>query len=190
MQFITDFADQAVLLPLAVLIGVGWVAGGWRRGAIIWALCVGGVLGFMLVAKLIVLGCGFGHLWDIHSPSGHTAGAAMIYGGLAAIVLRRWVPLAPAVALGALPPALLAAATRLALHVHTLSDVGCGAVVGLAGALVFARLAGAMPRIGRGFRPVLAAALLMLLLHGHRAEAEPRILWLAHHFWPFSACAD
>ena len=75
-QFITDFADQAVVLPLAVCAGIFLRIAGWMRGALVWAAAVIGVLGTMLVLKLVFQACG--HLLpfpSVHSPSGHTASA-------------------------------------------------------------------------------------------------------------------
>jgi hypothetical protein len=34
LNFITDFRDQAVLLPLAFCVGLGFALMGWRRGAL------------------------------------------------------------------------------------------------------------------------------------------------------------
>jgi hypothetical protein len=34
VTFLTDFADQAVILPIAFAVGVALLAQGWRRGAV------------------------------------------------------------------------------------------------------------------------------------------------------------
>jgi hypothetical protein len=39
MKFVTDFADQAVVLPLALTICLALAVAGWRRGALAWARC-------------------------------------------------------------------------------------------------------------------------------------------------------
>lgn len=188
MQFVTDFADQALLLPLAALIAIFLAASGARRTAVIWCLAVGGVFGTVLVLKLAVIACGFGRGFGLMSPSGHTAAAAVVYGGLAALLLRRRLPYAAALALGAVLPAAVIGATRLALLVHTPADVVAGGAIGLVGAAaIAAQRPPALPlrAINRG---LLGMALLALLLHGHQARAESRIAWLAQHLWPFSAC--
>ncbi len=189
MQFLTDFADQAVLLPFSVLIALAWALGGWKRGAMLWLAAIAAVLAIMLLLKLSVLGCGYGNRFGLHSPSGHTAGAAAVYGGFAALWLRRFLPAPLAIALGAGLPALLIGATRLELHMHTPPDVLAGAIVGMAGAAAFVLAAGPAPRLRTNAWHLAWLALpLLLLLHGHQARAEPRIQWLAHHLWPFSTC--
>jgi membrane-associated phospholipid phosphatase len=189
MMFLTDFADQAVALPLAATILIVLLALGWRRGAFAWAACVGGVLAVMLVLKLITFACIWRAPWlGIASPSGHTATAAVVYGGLLALLLPRGVSgtLVAALAGGAF--ALVFGLTRLALEVHTVPDVIIGAVVGVAGAVLLRRLAGERPARLSSPRITLAACVVMLLFHGHRLEAETRIRYLALEIWPLSLC--
>ena len=57
MTFITDFADQAVILPLVLAIGIALLAQGWRRGAAAWALAVVATFAAMLALKLVFLAC-------------------------------------------------------------------------------------------------------------------------------------
>jgi membrane-associated phospholipid phosphatase len=127
----------------------------------------------------------------LKSPSGHTASAAVVYGGLLALLL-------PEPARGARRPfaaLLLAAAfavlfggTRLALHVHTRSDVLAGACLGVAGALALARLAGPRPPGLRVAIPAAAAVAVVLLLHGTHLRAETQIDRMARMVWPLSRC--
>ena len=89
MNFLTDFADQAVVLPVAGAVLVLLLATGWRRGALAWAGCVSGVLAVMLALKLVTLACGWRVPWTgLYSPSGHTAASAVVYGGLLALLIR------------------------------------------------------------------------------------------------------
>ena len=85
MQFLTDFADEAVVLPLIVAIGIALWLLGWRRGALAWIVTACLTLGAMLVLKLLAMACGPDHL---RTPSGHTAAAAFVTGSLAAILFR------------------------------------------------------------------------------------------------------
>jgi membrane-associated phospholipid phosphatase len=181
MLFLTDFADQAVVLPVAAVVLVVLLMLGWRRGALAWVLGVGGVLGTMLVLKLIVFAC----LWrlpglGLSSPSGHTAAAAVVYGGLLALLVprQRGGPLLAALAGGAL--ALLV--------VHTVPDVVVGAAVGVAGAMLLRYFAGVRPERLSSPRLVLAVCVAIALFHGHRLAAETRIRWLALDIWPLSLC--
>jgi len=187
--YVTDFADQAVLLPLAMAVGLVFVASGWRRGAIAWTAGIGAALGLMLLLKMTFLACG--HLiagGALHSPSGHTAASGIVYGGLLAIMARlvtgseRWtLPCAAAVA-------LVIGASRLALGVHTVLEVGLGGIVGICGAVAVARLAGPPPPELK-LRTIAALAVLVLVLfHGFRMPAEAAIRQVAFDVWPLSAC--
>jgi membrane-associated phospholipid phosphatase len=189
MKFVTDFADQAVALPVAATVLLALLALGWRRGALAWAAGVGGVLLAMLVLKLVTFACAWRVPWiGLSSPSGHTATAAVVYGGLLALLVPRGFAgtLAAAVAGGAF--ALLFGLTRLALHAHTVPDVVVGAAVGIAGAVILRLLAGERPARLSSPRLTLAACVVMLLFHGHRLEAETRIRALALDVWPLSLC--
>ena len=187
MLFLTDFADQAVVLPVAAIVLVILLAIGWWRGAAAWALGVGSVLATMLVLKLIVFAC----FWripstDLVSPSGHTAAAAVVYGGLLAMLAPRGGAGLASLAGGAL--ALLVGLTRLALHAHTVPDVLVGAAVGVSGAVLLRHFAGARPERLSSPRLALAVFVAIALFHGHRLAAEERIRWLALDVWPLSLC--
>jgi len=189
MKFVTDFADQAVALPVAATVLLALLVLGWRRGALAWAFGVGGVLAVMLVLKLVTFACVWRVPWiGLSSPSGHTATAAVVYGGLLALLVPPGYrgTLAAAIAGGAF--ALLFGLTRLALHVHSVPDVIVGAGVGIAGAVILRRLAGHRPPLLSSPRLALAACAVMLLFHGHRLEAETRIRALALDVWPLSLC--
>lgn len=167
-------------------------ASGWRRGAIVWVLAVGAVLGAMLPLKLVSMTCG--HLVagrELHSPSGHTAASAAIYGGLGALLAClprryawRWWLLAPVAV------ALVIGATRIALGVHTVMDVALGGSVGVVGALAAAALAGSPPP---GFRLGPIAAVVTATaqaFHGIHLPAEAAIGRAPLlRIWPLSACA-
>jgi len=197
MQYLTDFADLAVVLPFAVAVGLALLWAGWRRGALAWAVVVPATLATVLAAKMVVSACGtylpfHAALYHgLKSPSGHTASAAVVYGGLLSLLLpepprglRR--PFAAVLLAGLF--AILVGGSRLALHVHTRSDVVAGAALGIAGALVLARLAGPRPaRLPLG-RPLALALLVVLLLHGHHLRAESQIDRLSRIFWPLTLC--
>ena len=189
MHFITDFADQAVVLPLAVGIGLTLLLSGWRRGAIAWGVVVVATLASVGVAKMVVADCG-GLLPippGLHSPSGHTASAAIVYGGLVALLCPR-LGRGIGVPLLAGGFALVIGFTRLALHIHTPFDVLAGAAIGIAGAVLLARAAGERPpglRIGRAAAVAFA---VLLVFHGEHLHAESRLHHLAHLIWPINQC--
>ena len=180
MQFLTDFADQAVLLPLAAVIALALALSGWWRGCGAWLVAVVGVLGAMAVAKYVFFACSR-LLGDsgINSPSGHTAASAVIMGGALVLFLRGRVPLW---LLAALPVAVavLVGLTRLAVHAHSVPEVLAGGAVGLAGVAVLAVLAGPRPSLP-GWPAALAAIAVLAGLHGLHLQAESAL----HSFTPF-----
>ena len=141
MQFVTDFADQAVMLPLFFLVALALVISGWYRGLAAWLFAIGGVLGVMALLKYVFFSCLALRATGIHSPSGHTAAAAAIYGGGLVLLLRgRLHPLL----LAAIPLliAVVVAISRVALRAHVPIETLVGGVVGLTGAALFVVLAG------------------------------------------------
>ena len=144
MTFITDFADQAVILPLVLAIGIALLAQGWRRGAAAWLLAVVATFATMLALKLVFLACSasFG-INDIRTPSGHVAAATVVAGGLAALLLR---PRRAALPLAGLA-AIVIGISRLVLGLHSLPEVALGALVGLMGAWALLLLAGPPPPV-------------------------------------------
>ncbi len=184
MRFLTDFADLAVLLPLALCVGGGLALAGWRRGALAWAVAIGGTLGVILVMKLLFLGCG---AHSALSPSGHTAAGTAVYGGIAALWMRRRVGTLVAVLLAGGCVALAIGVSRVALGAHIPSEVAIGTAVGLAGIFCLLRGAGPPPDWVRP-RWLLPGALVVLALHGTRLQAEPRLRALAG-WLPAKLCA-
>jgi hypothetical protein len=156
---ISDFADQAVTLPLTVGTGLLLAASGWRRGAIAWTVAIGATLGLIVLLKLRFFAC------DGGNPSGHTAAAAAVYGGLAGLI-----------------------AGAIRKDKHSVAEVVVGGVIGIAGAAGFVGFAGT-PFAGiRIARIVAMSQVVVLLLHGVRLSAEETIKSMAPHFWPSSQC--
>jgi membrane-associated phospholipid phosphatase len=171
MTFVTDFADQAVALPIVMAVALILAVRGWWRGAVAWLGAIGATLGVILLLKVAFLGCEpvFAP-WRLSSPSGHTATAAVVAGGLMALVTGRQL----GVLLAASLAAVVIGTSRLELGFHSAAEVGIGAVVGVIGASVLCWLAGPPP----ARRPVsllAVAAVVALLLHGVRLPAEDAI---------------
>jgi membrane-associated phospholipid phosphatase len=172
VTFITDFADQAVMLPLALAIGVALLLQGWRRGAAAWALAVVGTFAAMLALKLVFLACGPSlGASDIRTPSGHVAAATVITGGLAALLLGRRATVLPAAILAA----IVIGASRLVLGMHSLPEVVLGALVGLAGAWVLLLVAGQPPPTLDVRRIAIITVVVALVFHGLHLPAEAHI---------------
>jgi membrane-associated phospholipid phosphatase len=189
VKFVTDFGDQAVLLPLAFCVGLVFALIGWKRGTLGWTVSIGGTFGLMLLLKLTFIACG--HLLPfagLYSPSGHTAAAAAVYGGLVGIAGRFKTGTARWAVPSALIFALVIGASRLALGVHSKPEVIIGGVVGVAGAFAATALSGPPPLALR-FRNVAAVTVLvLLLLHGFRMPAEAAVNAVALRVWLLSSC--
>jgi membrane-associated phospholipid phosphatase len=168
---LTDFADLAVVLPLAGCAFVGLGLAGWWRGAAVWAGALVATLGVMLGLKLLFLACVVGD-GRVFSPSGHVAAATILFGGAAALALRRRLGAWRAVVLGGVPVAALIGASRLVLRMHGPAEVAAGAMVGICGLAVMVWRAGLPPDGLRMRRPMLLAVPVLLLVHGTRLPAE------------------
>lgn len=184
MQFITDYADQALLLPLVLIAAIGLELGGWRRAAVSWLVTAGGTFGTVGATKILLFATGpFAMFPTLASPSGHTAAATLIYGGGAGLLLRRdtsrhWSALACA-----LPIAALFAITRVALHLHSVPDVLAGASMGLAGALTLVIAAGPQPPNFRRVFPVAFMIVPIVGLHGLHLSIEPWLQAIGKVLW-------
>lgn len=171
MRYLTDFADQAVILPVVLAVAIALAAQGWRRGALTWLIVVGATFFATLIFKLMFLACSplFGPM-DVHSPSGHVAAATVVSGGLAAMFTRRRHSILPA----ALLAAIVIGISRLVLGMHSLPEVIIGAAVGLAGAAALMRFGGQPPRLN--VAPLVAVVLVVaMLFHGLHLPAEAAI---------------
>lgn len=188
MNFVTDFGDTALILPLVLAVGLALALGGWRRGAAAWVVSTGITFAALLLAKLAVYACHPLPFVAVHSPSGHTAAAAVAVGGLLALLAPgSWsAPLSAAA--GAVLAAMVIGASRVGLGVHSRSDVLVGALIGIAGAVVVAGLAGRRPREFRRVLPLAAAVVAVIVFHGARLHAEDTIARLSHLIWPLTLC--
>jgi membrane-associated phospholipid phosphatase len=171
VRYLTDFADQAVIIPLVLAIAVALAVLGWRRGAIVWLVVVAGTFLATLAFKLMFLACSslFGPI-DVHSPSGHVAAATVVTGGLAAMLSRRRTSILPAAVLAA----IVIGVSRVVLGMHSLPEVVVGALIGLAGAVALLRFAGPPPALR--IAPLIAIIVVVAgLFHGLHLPAEAAI---------------
>ncbi|MDE2005737.1 MAG: hypothetical protein KGI51_04150, partial [Rhodospirillales bacterium] len=76
--------------------------------------------------------------------------------------------------------AALIGLTRLLLGAHTGAEVGVGAALGLLGAALLGRIAGNPPERLRQRWLLATLVVVLVLFHGMRLPAEPRI-WAAAH---------
>jgi membrane-associated phospholipid phosphatase len=178
VRYLTDFADQAVIIPLVLAVAITLAIQGWRRGAVVWLFVVAGTFLATLAFKIMFLSCSavFGPI-DVHSPSGHVAAATVVSGGLAAMLTRRQATILPAAVLAALVIGL----SRLVLGMHSLPEVIVGAVIGLVGAVALLRFAGRPPRLS--IMPLVTVVLIVAaVFHGMHLPAEAAIRHTAFRF--------
>lgn len=189
IRFVTDFADAGLVVPIAGTILVLLLLLRETRSALLWSLAVGPVLAGSLALKLSLAGCAPPSPFAVlRSPSGHTAAAVVVYGGLAAI-LGGGVMLTVAQSLGV---AGLIGTSRVLLAAHTPYEAVVGGGVGLVGAMCLALAWRPIPRSERRralaiLVPVVVCALVGAL-HGTHWSAESLIHHPVWRFWPLNAC--
>jgi membrane-associated phospholipid phosphatase len=176
---VTDFADQAVVLPLVgATLGIFMVMQ-WWRGAVAWISAVGFTLALILLLKLRFFACS--QLTTealVRNPSGHTAAAAVVYGGLAIVVIRSfWDVKRGLIAVAIVISTLIAVVigvSRLNLDKHSVLEVVVGSAIGVAGAAGFALLAGP-PKRSLRFDLLLLVLLVIAAFYGARMPIEPHL---------------
>ncbi|GAO00089.1 phosphoesterase [Komagataeibacter xylinus NBRC 13693] len=175
MQFITDFADQADILPVVATAACVMGVRGWWRGMWVWCTVIGLALGTMLLLKI----AGLYYAWfmqaRVFSPSGHVAAAIVTYGGLLVMLLRRVLVRHPvAMLVPLLGVAGVVGYTRWRLQAHTMGEVMVGTCVGCIAGLVLGIKCGPVPRSLWGYMlPCIAG--VALLFHGFHLGAEATI---------------
>lgn len=171
MLFLTEFGDLAVLLPLAATILLWLLLSGARQPALWWlaalVLCIGGI-GLLKIYLAACVTSG-----DLRSPSGHSGFSALVYGTLAAsLALRgapRWRLL---VVCGGFLMVAGIAISRLVLGAHTPIEDLVGLLIGGASLALFVASSGRRLET-LNLRPLLLAAVLIItLLHGRQLHAE------------------
>lgn len=191
VDFLTNLGDPGVLFPVAVVILGLLLLIGQHRTAIVWALTVGISLGIVVVLKMTFAGCvPPSLLTEIQSPSGHTASATLVYGGLVALLGTRLV----FTLVASLGCATLIGASRLLLHMHTVEEAALGGGIGVLGVALFSvslpKNAAAGSRGEMLFALPVIALSLALALHGVHWRMEPIIRSVSYHYWPFRVCGS
>ena len=184
-NFITDFGDSAVTLPLALLILIFLFAARSKRLALTWLLAIGGCGAAIGALKIVFGACGH-ELTIVHltSPSGHTAMSTAVYGSLALLIGARQPPGQRRTILIAAALAIIAiAVSRVALHDHSRSEIALGFAVGVGAAALFrtALQRHAAPALPLGWL-LLSGAVLVAVMHGTRWLIEPAVHRLALDF--------
>ncbi|HEX3064361.1 MAG TPA: phosphatase PAP2 family protein [Candidatus Polarisedimenticolia bacterium] len=182
-NFVTDFGDTAVTLPLAALTIAFLFVSGWRRAAFAFGLALLACAIAIGLAKLALESCGHPLLHtDITNPSGHAAVSTTVYGSLAVLFAgnvaagRRWIPIAGgAVLLAAI------ALSRVELDAHSLVEVVLGLAIGLAALALFYRQVAGEPAIAiHGLWLALAGVVVIAIMHGARWPIEDAVRVIVH----------
>ncbi len=174
---ITDFADQAVVLPLAAATFALFGFMRWWRGTIVWMTTIGCTLALILLLKLRFFACNHAIPEElVRNPSGHAAGAAVVYGSLAITMVRSvWNmkrALVPSTVAIAASIAFVIGASRLQLDKHSMPEVVVGGGIGVVGAILFVLLAGAPTHNLRPVRLFIVTLLVIAVFHGMRVSFE------------------
>lgn len=131
---VTSFGDSALLLPVIAWMAIVLAMSPRRRDALRWVVAAIACGGMVALSKLAFMAWGIGPPGlDYTGFSGHTALALLTWPSLAALLVRRtanrplaWLAIAAGVALGG-----AVGISRLALEVHSLSEVIMGATLGV-----------------------------------------------------------
>jgi membrane-associated phospholipid phosphatase len=179
MKFLTEFGDQAVVLPLTAVVAIMLLLLGWWRGAVGWCLAVSSTFATVLSLKIVFYAC--------HAELPHLGIRLLGVRGVSETIrhVGRHLLL---ILLAALLLALVFGFSRVDLGVHTVPDVLVGGAVGIFGAIFLVLMAGAAPS---GFRRWPLAAVVLIVatfLHGRELHAEETIQRMAiTYWWPFIA---
>lgn len=192
---ITNFADQAVVLPLAAATLGLFVFRQWWRGAVAWVATVGVTLALILFLKLRFFACDQMTAEAlVRNPSGHTAAAAVVYGGLAVVVVRSFREmkrglLPVTIAISTLI-AVVIGVSRLELDKHSVLEVFVGSAIGVAGAVSFAVLAGPPKPNLRFDRLLLLSLAVIVVFYGTELPIEPHLASIGKHIRHFLVAAS
>lgn len=192
-QVLTHMGSASLLLPMVLLMAVGFWFSGQRRLVWVWLPTLALACFLTLVSKILFMGWGIGSAFlNFTGISGHTVLATSVFPLLMGALWGSWLPRRPAwgVVLG-LCVAAGVALSRVVLGAHSASEVTVGWLLGLAVTLR------CVPSLAAGLQPPrlvrLAPWVLLLALHTGSATYLPShswevrlALWLSGHDLPFT----
>lgn len=190
IEFGREFANEDLMLPLALLVAVELFAMGWRRAAWSWVGAVGSAIGLVMLAKLVASACPrvFPYGWDVRDPSAHVTASVVIYGGMVALLAaphwRRWAGL-----LGGAAAGLLTGYTQFALALHTMGDLLLAGTLGIGAVWEFSLLIGSRPNLLRPpWQLLVIAGAAAWVLHQAQFSAHIDFGPISARYWPFGDC--
>jgi membrane-associated phospholipid phosphatase len=181
-NYVTDFGDTAITLPLSVLMICFLFFLGERRAGIGLALALAACGIAIALVKLVLQSCGHPLLSiDLVNPSGHAALSTMVFGSLGFLLShgstaeRRWI-----FTTSSLTIILAIAVSRLALAFHSPAEVLAGVALGLVALIIFCYAARSLPARREFLWLGLFALVVIGLIHGSRWPIEEVIQSLVH----------
>lgn len=164
---LTFFGDSMLLLPSGIIVFaiLVFVCQDWKQTAQ-WALLFGGVGTIVCTSKLAFMGWGIGiRELDFTGFSGHSALSASIWPVMMWLLTGRFsTAVRKTAVLSGYVLALLIGYSRLAIHVHSVSEVVSGLALGVAASSTFLWLQRNIAPPALSYRKIAAALLLPLLL--------------------------
>lgn len=165
--FLTFFGDSMLLLPSGIIVFAILIFAypGWKQTAQ-WALLFGGVGAIVCASKLAFMGWGIGiRELDFTGFSGHSALSASIWPVMMWLLTGRFSAAVHKTAvLSGYALALLIGYSRLAIHVHSVSEVVSGLALGFCASSAFLWLQRNVPPPALSYRKITAALLLPIAL--------------------------
>jgi PAP2 superfamily len=175
VALVTGLGDAALLLPAAALVLLYLVRTHSWRAATGWVAMLTLCAGLTMVAKMVFHACG-GQLpaLDIRSPSGHTSLSTAFYGcGTLMLAANQSPSRRLAALLAGVGLSVAIAASRVALHAHTIEEAAAGLAIGLFCVALFSTHY--LPRavhLPYWPIPVIVILGLALITHGRHLSVE------------------
>jgi membrane-associated phospholipid phosphatase len=169
---LTNLADLAVVLPLAIAILLWLLVMRSTMAAAWWLIAVAICIGGTALLKIYFFACP--PMTDLQSPSGHSSLGTLVYGTLfmfIAVETRRWQRWV-VTSIGALF-ILSIAVSRQLLHTHSALEVWLGLLVGSVTLAIFTKSYLSHHPMRVWLQPlVVAVVILLIIFHGHELRAE------------------
>lgn len=181
INIVTDLGDLAVLLPLALVVGLWLVA--IRRPQLLmwWLVAVALCMGSTAVLKIYLYVCP--PVTDLQSPSGHTSLSTLVYGALTLAVAGAFAGWRRSVMVIAGTTFIAGiSASRLIVHAHSIPEVMVGSLIGLCALALFGAKFWSHRPAELRLRPlVMVCAVLMAFLSGQDISAEQMLHVIGLH---------
>jgi membrane-associated phospholipid phosphatase len=165
LEAITAFGDPGFILAASLGLAAALIAAGDRRTAVALLVAIATSATIIAAAKIGFMAFGAPHL---HSPSGHAAIATTFFFSLGATLLKTRAPArAGAAACGIF--ALIIAASRVLIGVHSVAEAAIGVAIGFSAFVLFHNLAAPRTAVGQG--PLVVCFATAICLHAAVGES-------------------